>query len=166
LGNPRVRSTQSGQTKRTTPAKVHYQKTQGEIEMPYSEVTGRYSQIDSDEFPRSISWQQLFVLHVAANYQLRCGSAGWWADGHVWADGVYRIHSPATVKSLLKKGLLEGNARGATLARRAGFNSATKIPVRSHLDALLIEARKLMAAGSTPACTRHVCKCGTGPLFS
>ena len=38
--------------------------------MPYSEVTGRYYQTDSDEFPRSISWQQLFVLHVAANYKL------------------------------------------------------------------------------------------------
>jgi len=84
--------------------------------MPYSEVTGRYYQTDSDEFPRSISWQQLFVLHVAANYQLRNSSAGWWADGHVWADGVYRIHSPATVKSLLKKGLLEGNARGESIA--------------------------------------------------
>ncbi len=80
--------------------------------MPYSNVTGRYYQTDSDDFPRSISWQQLFVLHVAANYKLRRSSMGWWADGHVFADGVVRIHSPATVKSLLKKGLLEGNARG------------------------------------------------------
>ena len=33
---------------------------------------------------------------------------GWWADGHVWPDGVVRIHSPATIRSLLKTGLLEG----------------------------------------------------------
>ena len=96
--------------------------------MPYSEVTGRYSQTDSDEFPRSISWQQLFVLHVAANYQLRKSSAGWWADGHVWADGVYRIHSPATVKSLLKKGLLEGNARGENIALGGWDGKSTMEP--------------------------------------
>ena len=84
--------------------------------MPYSNVTGRYNQTDSDDFPRSISRQQLFVLHVAANYKLRRSSMGWWADGHVGANGVGRIHSPATVNSLLKKGLLEGNARGENIA--------------------------------------------------
>jgi hypothetical protein len=34
--------------------------------MAFSKVPGRYYQTDSDDFPRSISWQQLFVLHVAA----------------------------------------------------------------------------------------------------
>jgi hypothetical protein len=41
---------------------------------------------------------------------------GWWADEHVFADGVVRIHSPATIKSLLKKGLLKGNGRGVEIA--------------------------------------------------
>ena len=83
--------------------------------MPLCDVTGRYFQNDSREFPRSISWQQLIVLYVAANYKLRRSSMGWWADGHVWPQGVVRIHSPVTIKSLLKKGLLEGNAGGESL---------------------------------------------------
>jgi len=74
--------------------------------MPLSDVTSRYYQSDSD-FPRSISWQQLLVLHVAANYNLRRGSSGWWPDGYVWRAGSSG-HSPATIKSLSKKGLLEG----------------------------------------------------------
>jgi hypothetical protein len=61
--------------------------------MPLSDVTGRYYQSDSD-FPRSISWQQLLVLHVAAKYNLGRSSGGWWADGDVWPDGVVSIHSP------------------------------------------------------------------------
>ena len=84
--------------------------------MPLSDVTGRYYQNDSDEFPRSISWQQLLVLFVAANYNLRRSSMGWWADGHVWPDGGVIIHSIATIKSLLKRGLLEGNSRGEKIA--------------------------------------------------
>ena len=83
--------------------------------MPLCDVTGRYFQNDFREFPRSISWQQLMVLYVAANYMLRRSSMGWWADGHVWPNGVVRIHSPVTIKSLLKKGLLEGNAGGRIL---------------------------------------------------
>jgi hypothetical protein len=84
--------------------------------MPYPKVTGRYDKTDSDDLPRTISWQQLFVLHVAANYKLRRDSMGWWADRHEDDDGPLRVHSPATVKSLLKKGLLEGNARGENIA--------------------------------------------------
>jgi len=82
--------------------------------MPYSGVTGRYYQTDSDEFPRSISRQQLFVLYAAANYQLRPSQLGWCADRPGayldWID-----HSQVTVRCLLKKGLLEGNARGENL---------------------------------------------------
>jgi hypothetical protein len=96
--------------------------------MAFSNVTGRYYQTDSDEFPRSISWQQLFVLHVAANYKLRRSGMGWWADGHVCADGITRIHSPATVKSLLKKGLLEGNARGENIALGGWDEKSTMEP--------------------------------------
>ena len=86
--------------------------------MPLSDKTGRYYQNDSDEFPSSISWPQLFVLHVAANYKLRRSSMGWWPDGHVFANGTVAIHLPVTVKALLKKGLLEGNARGERLQAR------------------------------------------------
>ena len=88
---------------------------QSESFMPLSDVSGRYYQSDS-EFPRNISWQQLLVLHVAANYNLTRSSRGWWADGHVWPDGVVRIHSADTIKSLLKSGLLEGNSRGEKIA--------------------------------------------------
>jgi hypothetical protein len=83
--------------------------------MQLSNVTGGYYQNDTKDLPRSISWQQLFVLYVAANYNLRRSSSGWWADGNVFRDGVVRIHSPATIKSLLKLGLLEGNVGGEAL---------------------------------------------------
>jgi len=84
--------------------------------MPLSDKTGRYYQNDSDEFPSSISWPQLFVLHVAANYKLRRSSMGWWPDGHVFANGAVAIHPPVTVKSLVKNGLLERNPRGEAMA--------------------------------------------------
>ena len=80
--------------------------------MPLSDVTGRYYQSDSD-FPRSISWQQLLALHVAANYKLHRSQAGW--TGYKWPDA-RKIYCPATIKSLLKSGLLEGNARGENIA--------------------------------------------------
>jgi hypothetical protein len=43
--------------------------------MSFSNVTGCYYQKESNEYPKSISYQQLWVLHVAANYmlRLRCG---------------------------------------------------------------------------------------------
>lgn len=84
--------------------------------MPFSNVTGRYYQKESNDYPKSISYQQLLVLHVAANYNLRRSSMGWWAEGHVWPDGVVGIHSAATIKSLLKSGLLEGNSPGQKIA--------------------------------------------------
>jgi hypothetical protein len=93
--------------------------------MPFSNVTGRYSQTDSDEFPRSVSWQQLFVLHVAANYKLRRSSMGWWVDRPA-ADVDW--YSPGTVKSLLKKGLLEGNARGENIALGGWDGKSTMEP--------------------------------------
>ncbi len=67
--------------------------------MPLSKITGRYYQNDSDDLPRSISWPQLFVVHVAANYKLRRSSMGWWADRHVFADGARIVHSGVTIKS-------------------------------------------------------------------
>ena len=59
-----------------------------------------------------ISYQQLLVLHVAANYKLRSDSIGWWADGYNWPDHVVRMHSQCTIRLLVKRGLLEGKSRG------------------------------------------------------
>jgi hypothetical protein len=53
---------------------------------------------------------------------------GWWADGHVWPDRAVRIHSPATIKSLLKKGLLEGNGRGEKIALEGWDGISTMQP--------------------------------------
>jgi hypothetical protein len=96
--------------------------------MPYSEVTGRYSQTDSDEFPQSISRQQLFVLHVAANYQLLRSPLGWWCADRPRADLDWIEHSQLTVRSLLKKGLLEGNARGENIALEGWDGKSTMDP--------------------------------------
>jgi hypothetical protein len=71
----------------------------------------------SRHFPARLSYPQLLTLNVAAHYELRRCSMGWWADGHRWREGEgVKIHSPATVKSLLKMGLLDGNARGKKIA--------------------------------------------------
>ena len=71
----------------------------------------------SKKLPARLSYAQLLALHVAANYKLRRSSMGWWAEGHHWGehDGV-RNHSPATIKSLVKMGLLDGNTRGVKIA--------------------------------------------------
>lgn len=71
----------------------------------------------SRHFPARLSYPQLLTLNVAAHYELRRCSMGWWADGPRWREGEGgKIHSPATVKSLLKMGLLDGNARGKKIA--------------------------------------------------
>jgi hypothetical protein len=71
----------------------------------------------SRHFPARLSYPQLLTLNVAANYELRRCSMGWWAHGHHWREGEgVGIHSPATVKSLVKMGLLDGNARGKKIA--------------------------------------------------
>jgi hypothetical protein len=43
---------------------------------------------------------------------------GWWADGYVWPDSV-GVHHHSTIRSLVKLGLLEGNALGEDLGRGA-----------------------------------------------
>ena len=69
------------------------------------------------KLPARLSYPQLLTLNVAANYELRRCSMGWWADGHHWREGEgVKNHSPATVKSLVKLGLLDGNARGKKIA--------------------------------------------------
>jgi hypothetical protein len=84
--------------------------------MSFSNVTGRYRQNKSSEYPKSISYQQLLVLHVGIHYKLLRSSMGWWAEGYNWPDHIVRIHSPRTIKALLKWGLLEGNGCGEELA--------------------------------------------------
>jgi hypothetical protein len=62
----------------------------------------------SEKLPTGLSYPQLLALHVATKYKLRRSSMGWWAEGHHWGehDGVTN-HSPATIKSLVKMGLLD-----------------------------------------------------------
>jgi hypothetical protein len=43
----------------------------------FSNATGRYYQNESNDYPKSISYQQLLVLHVAAHYELRRSSMRW-----------------------------------------------------------------------------------------
>lgn len=93
--------------------------------MPFSNITGRYYQKASSEYPKSISYQQL----LAFNYKLRRSGLGWWADGYVCPDGVMRRHSPATIKSLLKNGLLEGNSRLALVGWDGISTTQSPIPM-------------------------------------
>ena len=87
-------------------------KKNGKIYVSFPDATERYYPKNSIEDLQIISYQQLLALHAAANYKLRRSSIGWWADGCKWPDHVVRIHSSSTIKSLLKRGLLEGNSRG------------------------------------------------------
>jgi hypothetical protein len=52
---------------------------------------------------------------------------GWWAESQ-GDDHVHRIHSPATIKSLVKMGLLDGDERGKNLALGNLDNKSTMIP--------------------------------------
>jgi hypothetical protein len=81
----------------------------------------------SKEYFAGLSDPQFLVLHVAANYRLRKSSAGWWADGYR-EDRHRRIHSPATIKSLLKRELLNGNARGKKNALEGWDGTSTNVP--------------------------------------
>ena len=73
----------------------------------------------STEYIPGISDQQLLVLYVAANYKLRRNRMGWCAGpGYQGPDNYVpdRTHQ-FVIKSLLKRGLLEGNSCG----ERAGL---------------------------------------------
>ena len=77
--------------------------------MSVPNFTARYYRRWSDLYQKGISYPELLILHVAANYKLRPSGSGWWADGCEWPDHFVRIHSPSMIKSLLKRRLLEGN---------------------------------------------------------
>ena len=83
----------------------------------------------SKKFPARLSYPQLLALHVAANYRLRRSSMGWWAEGHHWGEhrGVAN-HSPATIKSLVKMELLDGNTRGVKIALEGKSTMKPPIP--------------------------------------
>ena len=61
--------------------------------------------------PKGLSHPQLLALHVAANYMLRSGIGGWVPDGYRSYHRRAR-HAPSTIKSLLRRGWLEGNSWG------------------------------------------------------
>ena len=84
--------------------------------MSFPKMTARYYKRWSDWYHGDISYPQLLVSHVATNYKLRPSGSGWWADGCKWPDNCVKTHSPSTIKSLLKRGLLEGNSRGEKVA--------------------------------------------------
>src|ERR1700720_2225337 len=81
------------------------------------------------KLPARLSYPQLLALHVAANYKLRRSSMGWLAEGHHWGEreGVTN-HSPATIKSLVKMGLLDGNTRGVKIALEGLDGKSTMKP--------------------------------------
>ena len=96
--------------------------------MSVFEITGRCYQKVTNEYPECLSYLQLCALHVAAHYKLRRNSMGWFADGYVRADGAVIMHSPDTIRSLLKLRLLEGNACGENIASGAWVGNPTMDP--------------------------------------
>ena len=60
---------------------------------------------------RRLSPSQLHALHMGKHYKLRRSSMGWWPYNHPrqGVSKVVRIIRPATIKSLWKMGLLDGN---------------------------------------------------------
>jgi hypothetical protein len=65
------------------------------------------------ENPKGLSYQKLLALHVAATYMLRQRYlASWLAD----FPCPPRRHAPSTIKSLVKRGLLEGDSYAVNVA--------------------------------------------------
>jgi hypothetical protein len=78
--------------------------------MAFSNVTRRYSRIDSDDIPRSISRQQLFVLLVAAKKGLLEGNArgenialGGWDGKSTMEPLIPKVWTSAMGQKLLDK---------------------------------------------------------------
>jgi hypothetical protein len=88
-------------------------------------VIAMNDQNESTDYIQGISEQQLLDLHVAANYKLRRSHLGWRAVGYECPDKYPRIHSPFAIRSLLKRGLLEGNARGEKAGLRYWRHAST-----------------------------------------
>jgi hypothetical protein len=72
-----------------------------------------------------VFWNSSFwFLHAAANYKLRRSHIGWRAVDYEGPDNYVSTHSPFVIKSLLKRGLLEGNKRGEKVGLRRWYPSA------------------------------------------
>jgi len=76
-------------------------------------------------YQKEFFYEQLLILHVAANYKLRRSNTGWWPVGYKWHDMLVRTHQPFMIRSLLKRGLLEGNSRGEKVAMTGRYNTST-----------------------------------------
>jgi len=74
---------------------------------------------------KEFCYEQLLILHVAANYKLRRSNMGWWAGGSEWHDIVVRTHQQFLIRPLLKRGLLEGNSRGEKVVMTGRYNTST-----------------------------------------
>jgi hypothetical protein len=94
---------------------------------PKRKVDIERSETEPQRQIKRLSYPQLLALHVAANSPLQRSSMGWWAESQ-GDDHVLRIHSPATIKSLVKMGLLDGNERAKNVALRNLDNKCTMIP--------------------------------------
>lgn len=68
------------------------------------------TEIRLEQLPTALTHPQLYNLHLASHYRLRRSSMGWYPHKHPRWDltGVMRITSPATIRSLYRKGLLDG----------------------------------------------------------
>lgn len=69
---------------------------------------------------RRLSGTQLHALDLASRYKLQRSSMGWWAvapDGSALSDPV-EILAPATIRSLYRLGLLDGNPDPAIPVKR------------------------------------------------
>jgi hypothetical protein len=78
--------------------------------MSFPKLVARY--IAPFENLKGISVPQLLALHVAADYMLRRGRRSWVAD----CPCPPRRHAPSTIKSLLRRGWLEGNSYAVKVA--------------------------------------------------
>jgi hypothetical protein len=63
-----------------------------------------------EQLPTALTHLQLYNLHLASHYRLRRSSMGWYPHDHPRWDltEVMRITSPATIRSLQRRDLLDG----------------------------------------------------------
>jgi hypothetical protein len=107
--------------------------------MSFPSVTACYYQ-------KEFFYEQLLILHVAANYKLRGSHVDWFAVGYEWSNNFVRYHHNFVVRPLLRRGLLEGNSRGEKLAMTGRYQTSMEKPMlwisakgRTLLDKITIE---------------------------
>jgi hypothetical protein len=73
---------------------------------------------------------QLLVLHVAARYKFRRRSRmGWSPVGYELPDKYVPTHLPSVIRSLLERGLLEGNKAGEKVGLQRRYKASTETPL-------------------------------------